>query len=53
MIRAGDQWNRTQVIRQDINIYNIIIIIIKSETEVKSDENKHGKTSGKSHFTAS
>jgi len=28
MIKAGDWWNRTQVIRQDVNIYNIIIIRI-------------------------
>ena len=27
MIRAGDWWNRTQVVRQNVSSYNIIIII--------------------------
>jgi len=31
MIKAGAWWNRTQMIRYDVNIYNIIIIIIKLE----------------------
>ena len=31
MIRIGDWWNRTQVIRQDVSSYNIIIIINKPE----------------------
>jgi len=29
IIRAGDQWNRIQVVSQDVYVYNIIII--KSE----------------------
>ena len=46
MIRAGDWWNRTQVVRQNVNIYKIIIIIIiNQKSEVKSDESKYDKTS--------
>jgi len=47
MIRVRDWWNRIQVVRQDVNIYNIIILIIikKSEIKVKPDESKYGKTS--------
>jgi len=29
MIRTVDWWDRIQVVRHDVNIYNIIIIIIK------------------------
>ena len=48
MIRTGDQRNRTPVVRQDVNIYNIIIIITTTnqKSEVKPDESKYGKTSG-------
>jgi len=46
MIRVGDWWYRTQVIRQDVSNYNIIIIIRKLEFEVKTDESEYRKTSG-------
>jgi len=36
-IRAGDWENRTQVIRQDVNSYNIIKIINR-KSDVKPDE---------------
>ena len=46
MIRAGHWWNETQTVRQDVNLYNIIIIIINQKSEVKSDESKYDKISG-------
>ena len=42
MIRVGDWWNRTQVIRRDVNSYNIIMAI-NWKSDVKPDENILGK----------
>ena len=41
-IRAGEWWNRIQVVRQDVNRYNIIRVINR-KSDVKSDESKLGK----------
>ena len=45
MIRVRTWWNRTHV-SQDVNVYNIIIIIKNLKSKVKSDESKYSKTSG-------
>ena len=37
MIRAGDWWNRTQVVKQDVSMYNIVMIINR-KSDVKPDE---------------
>ena len=41
-IRAGDWWNRTQVVKQDVSSYNIIRVINR-KSDVKPDESKLGK----------
>ena len=41
-IRAGDWWNRTQVAKQDVSSYNIIMVINR-KSNVKPDESKLGK----------
>ena len=46
MIRVGDWSYRTQVIRQDVSNYSIIITIRKPESEVKTDDSEYRKTSG-------
>ena len=41
-IRAGDWWNKTQVVRQDVSRYNIITVINR-KSDVKPDESILGK----------
>jgi len=41
-ISAGDLWNRTQVVRKDVNNYNIIRVI-NQKSDVKCYESKLGK----------
>ena len=37
-IRAGDWWNKIQMIKQDVSTYKIIMVI-NWKSDVKSDEN--------------
>ena len=45
MIRAGDWWNRTRVVKQDASKDNIVMLI-NQKSDVKPDENNCGETSG-------
>jgi len=42
-IRVEDWWNRTQVVKQDMSRYNIVMII-NQKSDVKSDESILGKS---------
>ena len=48
-IRAGDWWNRTQVVKQDVSRYNIVMLI-NQKSDVKPDEGNCGETSGITKF---
>ena len=48
-IRAGDWRNRTQVIKQDVSSYNIIMVINR-KSDVKPDESNCGKTNDITKF---
>ena len=41
--KSGDRWNRTQVIRQDVNNYNIIMAINRKSNvnPIKAYSTKH------------
>ena len=41
-IRAGDWWNRTQVVKKDVSSYNIIMVI-NQKSDIKPDESKLDK----------
>ena len=41
-IRAGDWWNRTQIVKQGVSMYNIVMIINR-KSDVKFDESILGK----------
>ena len=41
-ISAGDWWNRTHVVRQDVNRYNIVMLINR-KSDVKPDGSKLSK----------
>ena len=40
--RVGDWWNRTQVVKQDVSRYNMVMIINR-KSDLKPDGSKHGK----------
>ena len=43
-IRVGDWWNRTQVVKQDVSRYNIVMLINR-----KSDVKPHGSKLSKAY----
>jgi len=47
---AENWWNRTQVTKQDVSNYNIIMVINR-KSKVKPDESNCGKTSDITKFT--
>ena len=49
MIRVEDWWNRTQVVKQNVSRYNIVMIINR-KSDVKPKESNYSKTSDITQF---